>query len=640
MNRTPKISVVTISYNQGQYITDNIESVLAQNYPDFEHIIVDGGSKDNTKEICSRYPHVKFIDAPGTSQTEALNIGFKEAKGDIIAWLNSDDYYEPNIFHRVTGLLNSGCDTLIITGDAKVVDADKKLMWNMRGKPAPFHRLLFHARLYRIDGRMCMPCQPATFFHRKILDQLGPLVENLNFGMDYEYWLRMLAAGYKFKYIPEMFANYRYHLSSKTVKDGYDRFLSEWSRISKQYYSKMPLHRKILAELNWLILLAETFLFHAYKALTRIEAAPAPPHQVPALTYPQNPLVSVIIPMFNSGKYITATIQSVLNQTYQNYEIIIVDDGSTDNSLKIASEFAARHNDKIKILQHEGGANRGVAASRNLAISRAKGELIAFLDADDLWNSDKIYKQVEFMKAHPEVRLSYSRATVIREGKGADFMPGEEIIGNPPPPDPKITLFQVILVQVNYIFSSVMVSTGAIRAIGGFVENLPFQSEDRIMTAMICSRYPIAMCDEILCQYRAHSESYTASVVSGRLPPAIFYDMQVRIMKWLINSDIKKDWARDIAYLILPISFVRATSCTLNVKVQTIVYRDFITSLLYFPGIPLKMAGRLLSFLCKGIAHGNLFSRALDLISRTAPYKAIFGSKPKKENPPDLNKEK
>ena len=244
MKNLPIISVVTISYNQGRYITDNIESVLAQNYTAFEHIIVDGGSSDNTKDICAQYKHVKFIDAPNTTQTEALNIGLKEAKGEIIAWLNSDDYYEPNIFEKIADAIDPARNVFVITGDAKVVDANKTLLWMLPGKKICPFRLLFHPRLYRLDGRMCMPCQPATFFHRKILDELGPLVNDLHFGMDYEYWLRMITAGYRFKYIPQLFANYRYHDTSKTVKEGYDRFLPEWTRVSEEYYGKLPLYRK------------------------------------------------------------------------------------------------------------------------------------------------------------------------------------------------------------------------------------------------------------------------------------------------------------------------------------------------------------------------------------------------------------
>lgn len=97
----PMISVVTCCYNQGRYLGENIESVLAQRYASFEHIVVDDGSTDETRDVCARYPHVRYIYQENAGQSAALNRGFREARGEIIAWLNSDDCYEPGAFERV-----------------------------------------------------------------------------------------------------------------------------------------------------------------------------------------------------------------------------------------------------------------------------------------------------------------------------------------------------------------------------------------------------------------------------------------------------------------------------------------------------------------------------------------------------------
>ena len=91
-NQPLRFSVVTCCYNQGAFLGDCIESVLRQDYPNFEHIVVDDGSTDNTAEVCRRYPHVKYIHQKNAGQSAALNRGFQEAKGDVIAWVNSDDY--------------------------------------------------------------------------------------------------------------------------------------------------------------------------------------------------------------------------------------------------------------------------------------------------------------------------------------------------------------------------------------------------------------------------------------------------------------------------------------------------------------------------------------------------------------------
>ena len=101
MNQYPIISIVTPSYNQGKFIEDTIQSVLIQNYPNFEHIIVDNCSTDGTVEILKKYPFLKWISEPDKGQTDALNKGFRKATGDIIAYLNSDDQYCPGVFLTV-----------------------------------------------------------------------------------------------------------------------------------------------------------------------------------------------------------------------------------------------------------------------------------------------------------------------------------------------------------------------------------------------------------------------------------------------------------------------------------------------------------------------------------------------------------
>ena len=98
---TPKITIVTPSFNQGKFIDENIQSVLTQNYPNFEHIIIDGGSIDGTVDILKKYSHLKWVSEPDRGQASALNKGFRMATGDVIGWLNSDDSYLPGTFEVV-----------------------------------------------------------------------------------------------------------------------------------------------------------------------------------------------------------------------------------------------------------------------------------------------------------------------------------------------------------------------------------------------------------------------------------------------------------------------------------------------------------------------------------------------------------
>ncbi len=331
------------------------------------------------------------------------------------------------------------------------------------------------------------------------------------------------------------------------------------------------------------------------------------------------PLVSVIIPAYHAAAFLEDTVGSVLAQTFRDFELLIVDDGSTDQTVAIAERFAAAEPGRVRLLRHPGGINRGVSATRNLGIRESRGTWVAFLDADDLWHPEKLARQVSFMQTQPDCALSYTSAVILREGKGERFLPGVEELGTVLPPEPRVVLFHIILVMVNYIFSTVMVKREALLEIGGFVENLPFQSEDRIMVAMVASRHRIARCPEVLCCYRAHGGSYTAQVVARRLPPAIFYDMQVYIMRWLLRENLHYDWARQIAYNILPVSAVRAASCSLNLHVLAIVAKDFAQSVVCFPMIPFNMSIMLVKFFFKPGA----WRRLGDLLSRTALFRAL-----------------
>lgn len=119
----------------------------------------------------------------------------------------------------------------------------------------------------------------------------------------------------------------------------------------------------------------------------------------------QAPLVSVIISFLNEERFLSAAVESVLGQDYANWELILVDDGSTDGSTEIAKDYVKRHSDKIIYTEHENHANKGLSASRNRGISLARGKLAAFLDADDIWTSTKLRNQTDLMIANPEAAM-------------------------------------------------------------------------------------------------------------------------------------------------------------------------------------------------------------------------------------------
>jgi len=181
MNQYPKISIITPTFNQGDYIERTILSVINQNYPNLEFIIIDGGSTDKTVEIIKKYEKsISFwSSAKDRGQSEAINKGLKTATGEIINWINSDDYLEENVLHKIAAEFNKkGVD--VVCGYSNLLYSTHEIKKRTSGKE---HNL----GLYISE---CHIMQPSTFFRKKIFDQFSPLSEKLHFMMDHYLWLQ------------------------------------------------------------------------------------------------------------------------------------------------------------------------------------------------------------------------------------------------------------------------------------------------------------------------------------------------------------------------------------------------------------------------------------------------------------------
>ncbi|MBK9334514.1 MAG: glycosyltransferase [Ignavibacteria bacterium] len=179
-----KFSIVTPTLNQAHFIKDTIESVLNQNYKNFEHIIVDGGSTDNTLEILKDVPHLKWISEKDSGPANAINKGFQMATGDIFAWINSDDYYVPNIFEFINSEFLKNLDKKLLFGHLIFIDKNKKKLFD--DWKAIYDRDFLIRR--KPDIR-----QPSTFFLKSLYQEVGELDEELKIVFDYDLFLRMLS---------------------------------------------------------------------------------------------------------------------------------------------------------------------------------------------------------------------------------------------------------------------------------------------------------------------------------------------------------------------------------------------------------------------------------------------------------------
>jgi len=179
----PRISIVTPSYNQGQFIEETIRSVLLQGYSNLEYIVIDGGSTDDSVEIIKEYkPWIAYwVSERDAGQSQAINRGFEHAKGDILAWLNSDDLYAPGALQRVGALL-AGKEKALLVGSSIQVDGDDLRQGVVDDKKPTWGEMVYEARTFS---------QPSVFWMRDLWLEAGPLREQLYFVMDYYLWLQM-----------------------------------------------------------------------------------------------------------------------------------------------------------------------------------------------------------------------------------------------------------------------------------------------------------------------------------------------------------------------------------------------------------------------------------------------------------------
>ena len=193
-------------------------------------------------------------------------------------------------------------------------------------------------------------------------------------------------------------------------------------------------------------------------------------------------MVSVIIPTYNRGYCLSESIDSVLNQEYRQIELIVVDDGSTDET----PELMAKYPDLIYLRLEE---NSGVSHARNLGIERAQGELICFLDSDDLWEKNKLTVQVDWMQAHPDCKICYSDEIWIRNGVRVNQMKKHRKYSG--------DIYRQCLALCIVSPSSVMLRSSLLQEVGGFDETFPV-CEDYDLWLRIAHRYPFQFIDEKL----------------------------------------------------------------------------------------------------------------------------------------------
>lgn len=220
-----KFSIVTASFNQGRYVRDCIESVKAQTGVEWEHIIQDSCSTDETHAVLQEYPHLKVVIEKDKGMSDGINRGFLRATGDWIMWLNTDDYLLPGALAKLAEFIAKHPQAQIVYGDSLFVKENKEIIRRRREHEFNFNVLVFYG---------CYIQSTSTFFHRDIIKAGHLLNVDYLVCMDYEYYVRLGRLGYRFNYIPEALAAFRWH-ETNTSSMQIQRRLEERWRVKREH---------------------------------------------------------------------------------------------------------------------------------------------------------------------------------------------------------------------------------------------------------------------------------------------------------------------------------------------------------------------------------------------------------------------
>jgi len=244
------VSIITPVYNGKRFIEFCIQNVIGQNCPDVEHIIVDGGSTDGTVDIIKKYAaknrHIRWVSEKDKGQSDAMNKGVAMAKGEILGFLNVDDYYEPNVLCRIAEIFKTLPEPSLLVGNCNVWDNDGKLV--EENKPAKLH--ITDLMLgWEINPFPVNPSQ--YFYHKSLHEKIGSYKLEEHFAMDIDFLIRAVQTA-NAKYVNEFWGNYRFIEGTKTVEDTkkgqtYQRFME----LLNSYRNKLSFFQRVQIELKY-----------------------------------------------------------------------------------------------------------------------------------------------------------------------------------------------------------------------------------------------------------------------------------------------------------------------------------------------------------------------------------------------------
>ena len=448
----PKVSIVIPVYNGERYVRFAIDSALAQTYKNLEIIVVNDGSTDKTDEIVKSYGNkIRYIKKENGGVSSALNLAIRKMKGDYFSWLSHDDTYEPNkIEEEIDYLIKNNLigKKVIVFSDYYLINTKGKIIANCRKDHDEIvNKPEFILMKGHVNGL-------SLLIPKSAFDEYGEFDTKLICVQDYVKWYEM-SKTYRFVHIPKCLVSTRFH--PKQVTNTNPKVLSEGNAFYRRLIDETSRKRKEELEGSEYCLYRVLEAFYknsVYDEMTRYCKEQADKILKGAEDCIDDKKVSVVIPFCNRCEETLRAIDSILKQSFKHFEIVLINDGSSEDISEIR-ELATEHNN-IRLFENK--SNMGVSASRNLGIKKAKGEYIAFLDSDDVFEPDKLKKQIQYMVASKAVmsHTSYTRnidgdKVIIHSGKDEGHCE-RKMMYNCPIATPTVMLRTNYLIENNLFF--------------------------------------------------------------------------------------------------------------------------------------------------------------------------------------------
>ncbi len=396
------ISVIIPAWNRAAFLADAIESVNQQRHEALEIIVIDDGSTDDTRKIAEQLKgNIRYILQPHRGVAAARNAGIKAARGNIIAFLDTDDLWPPYKLNIQLDALKNGAFEMVL-GASRIV----KLCEN---RQEPFVRNnLSPTFSYHLSSGL---------YQRSVFDKIGLFDERLTPSDDVDWFLRAQEAEVRALILSQETVIWRQHDNNISV----GKSIKELNLFK---VLKGSVDRRSNVKKN----------FTAFRTFE---------YQKPDLM--EEPLISVVVPVCNGARFLAMALRSIFDQFYRNFEVIVVDDGSDDNSAEIIGSFP-----KITAIRQK---RKGVATARNTGIDAARGEFIAFLDQDDLWMPSKLCLQIACHLKNSNIGYSLT---------------GEKIFIEPGSPSPAWLRREMFDDHIGHVLGAIMIKKNIFERVGLF----------------------------------------------------------------------------------------------------------------------------------------------------------------------------